>query len=358
MSVKINTEDEDLQNFCRTFLARLRPARSIKTAASTNMAKKGSKLLSALDRHRGRDIKKELVQKQQKEVTKRKQRTKQQKLENDGGKEDKSEDKEVDGKSAAGVAQWAKEDEDAPGWETDDIDEEDTEEGRYGDLSARLDDSDTSSESELDTAGPNPIDGEIEPEEDEEDIPLSDLDSLASEDRGDVVPKQRLTINNTAALTRSLRSIALPLQSLPFSEHQTITNPTPTQITDVEDDLSRELAFYKQSLDSVTSARRLLRAEKQPFSRPADYFAEMVKNDEHMGRVKAKLVDEAAGKKAAAEARKQRDLKKFGKQVQVAKMQERSKEKKDMLEKVNILKRSTLCLSNLTYPPPRAEDAN
>jgi rRNA-processing protein EBP2 len=68
----------------------------------------------------------------------------------------------------------------------------------------------------------------------------------------------------------------------------------------------------------------------------------MVKADEHMEKIKKKLIDEAAGKKAAAEARKQRDLKKFGKQVQVAKIQEREKEKKQTLDKIKTLKRSTL----------------
>ena len=66
----------------------------------------------------------------------------------------------------------------------------------------------------------------------------------------------------------------------------------------------------------------------------------MVKSDEHMGKIKAKMTEEAAGKKAAAEARKQRDLKKFGKQVQVAKLQERDKAKRETLDKINILKRS------------------
>lgn len=60
-----------------------------------------------------------------------------------------------------------------------------------------------------------------------------------------------------------------------------------------------------------------------------------------MAKIKAKLIDQAAGKKAAAEARKQRDLKKFGKQVQVAKLQERQKETKQTMEKIKTLKRST-----------------
>ena len=175
--------------------------------------------------------------------------------------------------------------------------------------------------------------------EDEDDIPLSDIESLASDDKADILPHQRLTINNTTALAKALKSIALP-SSLPFSAHQSITSAEPAAISNVDDDLTRELAFYKQSLDAANDARTRLRKEGLPFSRPTDYFAEMVKSDELMGKIKSKMVDDAANKKAAADARKQRDLKKFGKQVQVAKMQERDKAKRDTLDKINILKRS------------------
>ena len=53
------------------------------------------------------------------------------------------------------------------------------------------------------------------------------------------------------------------------------------------------------------------------------------------------MTEEAANKKAATEARKQRDLKKFGKQVQIAKLQERDKAKRETLGKIDLLKRST-----------------
>ena len=91
----------------------------------------------------------------------------------------------------------------------------------------------------------------------------------------------------------------------------------------------------------------MLQANRTPMSRPADYFAEMVKSDEHMGKIKKKLVDEAAGKKAAADARRQRDLRKFGKQVQVAKLQERDKAKKETMEKITMLKRSKSILMHV-----------
>lgn len=193
-------------------------------------------------------------------------------------------------------------------------------------------------------------------DEDEEDIPVSDLEDLSDDDKEDLVPHTRLTINNTAALRSALDRIAIPTtKSSPFVIHQSVlsTVETAASIPDVSDDLQRELAFYTQSLEAVKIARTRLIGEGLPFSRPKDYFAEMVKEDAHMEKVKAKLVEEASNKKAAAEARKLRDLKKFGKQVQVAKLQERQKEKRETLEKIKTLKRSmypypTSCLDGST----------
>lgn len=178
------------------------------------------------------------------------------------------------------------------------------------------------------------------PDEVEDGIPLSDVESLPSEEKGDIIPYQRLTINNATALTKIYNSISLPITGLPFSEHQTITSADPVLIPDINDDLARELIFHQQCLTAAREAQVFLNKEDVPFSRPPDYFAEMIKSDEHMGIIKQKMTDEAANKVAAAEARRQRDLKKFGKQVQVAKLQERDKAKRETLEKINILKRS------------------
>jgi rRNA-processing protein EBP2 len=193
------------------------------------------------------------------------------------------------------------------------------------------------------TNGTSKVNGVDEDDEDGEDIPLSDIESLASDERGDIIPHQRLTINNKVALRKAHDRIALDISKMAFSAHQAITAQTNTanSIPDIDDDLNRELAFYAQSLAAVKQGRVLLMKEGVPFTRPTEYFAEMVKSDEHMGKVKDKLRDEAANKKAATEARRQRDLKKFGKQVQVAKLQERAKEKRETLDRINVLKRST-----------------
>ncbi|KAK1237509.1 hypothetical protein MKX08_003134 [Trichoderma sp. CBMAI-0020] len=183
---------------------------------------------------------------------------------------------------------------------------------------------------------------EDEEEEDEEEIPVSDLEDLEEEEKEDIVPHTRLTINNTSALLAALERIAIPTdKSAPFASHQSIVSATETSesIPDVSDDLQRELAFYSQCLEAVRLGRSRLISEGVPFSRPKDYFAEMVKEDAHMEKIKAKLVEEASNKKAAAEARKLRDLKKFGKQVQVSKLQERQKAKRETLDKIKTLKR-------------------
>lgn len=198
-------------------------------------------------------------------------------------------------------------------------------------------------------AKPSNADAEEDDEEDEEesDIALSDLDDMPDSDREDLYVQTRLTINNQPALLAALKRIALPRDaSTPFSTHQVVVSAEPTgeKIEDISDDLQREQELFTQCLEAAKKARTLFRKEGVPFSRPKDYFAEMVKDDGHMEKVKAKLVEEATNKKAAAEARKQRDLKKFGKQVQVQKLQERSKQKRETLEKIKELKKSTLPL--------------
>jgi rRNA-processing protein EBP2 len=212
----------------------------------------------------------------------------------------------------------------------DDLEEEDEETGGVG-LSEDGEKNEENDDEEDE-------DEDEDEDEEEEDIPLSDL---SEDERQDVIPHQRLTINNSAAITSSIKRISFITDQTPFSEHNSLVSTEPIDVPDPDDDLNRELAFYKVCRTAAVDARRLLKKENIPFSRPGDYFAEMVKNDEHMTRIKAKLYEEAAAKKAASEARRQRDLKKFGKQVQVAKLQQRHKEKRETLEKINSLKRST-----------------
>lgn len=283
--------------------------------------------MQALDAHKGRDYDAEKQKKQVKAAEKRK-----------GVKK---------APAAAEVAKPAEDEEEVASSEAEEAEEEKEEE-----------------EEEKDKTEEGVDEEDEDEEEEEEDIPLSDLED---DEREDIVPHQRLTINNSAAITSSLKRISFITSQTPFSEHNSLVSKEPFEVEDPNDDLNRELAFYKVCQAAAISARGLLKKEGISFTRPGDYFAEMVKNDEHMDKIKKKLYDEAAGKKAAAEARRQRDLKKFGKQVQVAKLQQRAKEKRETLDKITALKKSMLKYSinspqtkaniilqsaRLTLPPP------
>lgn len=93
-------------------------------------------------------------------------------------------------------------------------------------------------------------------------------------------------------------------------------------------------------MHGANTARSLAAKHKLPFTRPSDYFAEMVKSDAHMERIRQRLLDETAGIKKSDEKRKEREGKKFGKQVQIEKLKERERGKKEMEERLKGLKRS------------------
>ncbi|KAK9329685.1 eukaryotic rRNA processing protein EBP2-domain-containing protein [Lipomyces starkeyi] len=209
-------------------------------------------------------------------------------------KEDEEEDEEF-------------EDVDSDGEAEDDYDEDDDEDDEGAeytlpiiDTSKLEDDLSTDSESdeEEDIVRKAPpkknemkrvIEEEEEEEEEEEDIALSDLPTDSeSEDKDDdvvdVIPHQKLTVNNVKALKHSLSTIALPIFSS-FNDHMTVISDEPTTVEDANNDLTRELAFYNQALAAVTKGRSALLKEKVPFSRPEDYFAEMVKSDSHMEKL-------------------------------------------------------------------------
>jgi rRNA-processing protein EBP2 len=101
------------------------------------------------------------------------------------------------------------------------------------------------------------------------------------------------------------------------------------------------LRSYKQALHSANEARSLAAKHQLPFTRPADYFAEMVKSDSHMERIRQRLLDETANIKKSEDAKRQREAKKFGKQVQQEKLKERVQSKKEMEERIKGLKRSS-----------------
>ena len=67
----------------------------------------------------------------------------------------------------------------------------------------------------------------------------------------------------------------------------TITGTNAERVVDVNDDLTRETFFYERALESANECVRRLKDLGVPVRRPDDYYAEMVKSDEHMKRVRS-----------------------------------------------------------------------
>lgn len=163
----------------------------------------------------------------------------------------------------------------------------------------------------------------------------SDNEDIESEDdSGEELQAEpsRKAIYNKERLLEKLEDIAWP-ENVDWMHKLTIDHDQGEKV-DVNDDLNRELAFYTQALDGTRRAFEKLQSSKVRFLRPADYYAEMVKTDSHMHRIKGRLLSEKKKIEEAEERKKARESKKRAKEVQAEKMKERAKEKKESIESV------------------------
>lgn len=108
----------------------------------------------------------------------------------------------------------------------------------------------------------------------------------------------------------------------------------PLELENIHDDLKREVAFYNHTLASVRAARERLHRDGVAYKRPADYFAEMLKSDAHMAKVKDKLIYEQKKMTAVDERKKSQAHRKVAKEVQADKVKQRAQQKKETLDAV------------------------
>lgn len=122
----------------------------------------------------------------------------------------------------------------------------------------------------------------------------------------------------------------VPEKSLPFGAGGNDGNPL-----DIHDDLKRELAFYNMALDAANDAHTMCKQASIPFTRPEDFFAEMVKTDDHMAKVKDRLIFETKKMDAVAQRKSNKEQKLRGKEKQANKIAEKAKRKKDHFKAVD-----------------------
>ena len=145
-------------------------------------------------------------------------------------------------------------------------------------------------------------------------------------------------VNNKSGLLAKYEE--LRWKDMDWPETFQVKTSLPLELANVENDLQRETAFVELSGSAVAELKENCDKWKIPFERPIDYFAEMIKSDSHMLKIKNNLLHEKRSVEESEERRKQREQKRFGKQVQAEKLKERAKTKaKNMAEADGLRKR-------------------
>ncbi|KAL0482954.1 rRNA-processing protein [Acrasis kona] len=140
-------------------------------------------------------------------------------------------------------------------------------------------------------------------------------------------------IMNEEEINNAKDEIALSIH-LPWVHTLNLTSSKNLEVKNIEDDMERELAFYEQALLTAKEACHRLKELGIPTVRPDDYFAEMVKTDDHMLKVKDKMLYSKKLLEDRESRRRLREQKKLGKQMQITRIKEKLEEKKASLDAV------------------------
>eukprot|EP01062_Namystynia_karyoxenos_P009659 TRINITY_DN13408_c0_g2_i1.p1 TRINITY_DN13408_c0_g2~~TRINITY_DN13408_c0_g2_i1.p1 ORF type:complete len:265 (+),score=110.68 TRINITY_DN13408_c0_g2_i1:101-796(+) len=126
-----------------------------------------------------------------------------------------------------------------------------------------------------------------EPEEEEE------PEEEGEEEEPAAAPAPAVAAPGSAEQVAALRSI-VPVVPASWAERLQVTASKALRDQDFnpDDDHLREELFERQSIAGVNAAIHLLKQHGIPFKRPADFYAEMVKSDVHMARVRQNLESE------------------------------------------------------------------
>jgi len=156
-------------------------------------------------------------------------------------------------------------------------------------------------------------------------------------------PKPKSFVNDEVGILQKLEEIKLKFsgeETVPWDETLAVTSRRPLELKNVHDDLEREPAFYALCKGNVDEAIEKLEKAAIPWKRPNDYFAEMIKSDDHMMKVKQKRLEEKAQLEKAEKVRQLRREKKIAKQVQQERQIQKKQQQKANQEAVKLWRKA------------------
>ncbi|VDO30625.1 unnamed protein product [Brugia timori] len=135
-----------------------------------------------------------------------------------------------------------------------------------------------------------------------------------------IVEKKRPIINKKAELEDKIKKLAMNLAWLETLDVEVNNDYLNEKV--LSDDFEREIIFYKQAEKAAQIAISRLREMGVRIFRPTDYYAEMVKSDQHMqkartfGRIRQRMAEIEESKQKLEAIRRIREEKKFAAKVQ------------------------------------------
>jgi len=173
-----------------------------------------------------------------------------------------------------------------------------------------------------------------EGEESEDEVMPEEIEDMREDNivSGEYFKKD--AINDVAGMLQKLEETTLSIPG--YSEvpwiQTLIINIDKIDVPKSSDDLIREKQFYDSARKGVLEGLAQLRVLTIPRDRPDDFFAEMIKTDIHMSKVKSTLLKEKRLITEAQQRTKRRLEAKYVKTEQTTAQEQRTKEKKDEIE--------------------------
>ncbi|VIO94339.1 Uncharacterized protein BM_BM2285 [Brugia malayi] len=129
-----------------------------------------------------------------------------------------------------------------------------------------------------------------------------------------IVEKKRPIINKKAELEDKIKKLAMNLAWLETLDVEVNNDYLNEKV--LSDDFEREIIFYKQAEKAAQIAISRLREMGVRIFRPTDYYAEMVKSDQHMQKIRQRMAEIEESKQKLEAIRRIREEKKFAAKVQ------------------------------------------
>lgn len=145
------------------------------------------------------------------------------------------------------------------------------------------------------------------------------------------------SLEDESEIAISLKEKTQRLIKLPWIERLDVVSKATLGFNsqeEVHDDLKREVVFYDCAIEAVNLAKQKFQKQKIPFHRPDDFFCEMVKSDDHMNKIKDRLVFESKKISAFEQRKANKENKLRSKELKQAKILRDSQRKKQHFNNV------------------------